>query len=129
MNETDNTPEKLWPVLGEPDWERISKIAKPSENMKFGGVLRGCWSEGEMVGYATCMIEQVKPLKQFIELNHNERLSALLSKQAAELSKLRQDNERYKEALQCMMNVEHHGDFMNAFFDLKDQVKAALQGE
>lgn len=52
-----------------------------------------------------------------------------IDRQAAELSKLRQENERYKEALQCMMNVEHHGDFMNAFFDLKDQVKAALQGE
>lgn len=50
-------------------------------------------------------------------------------RQATELSKLRQENERYKEALQCMMNVEHHGDFMNAFFDLKDQVKAAQQGE
>ena len=58
-------PEELFPVLGEPDWEKISKIAKPSSTgSNFRDIVRGGWSEGEMVGYASCMIEKVKPLQQ-----------------------------------------------------------------
>jgi|SRR5690348_16997431 len=41
------------------DWKSLSEIKPPPEELKSrvnSGVMRGCWAEGEMVGYARCMI-------------------------------------------------------------------------
>lgn len=86
--------------------------------------------KAELIAKAPEMAAEIERLKSQLKDYCNDCQHPVVNeRQAAELSKLRQENERYKEALQCMINVEHHGDFMNAFFDLKDQVKAALQGE
>ncbi len=54
---------------GEPNWEEIVKIKKPADNKCAHA---GCWSEGEMVGFARCMIEKVKPLES--KLFHANRI-------------------------------------------------------
>ena len=53
----------------EPNWEEIAKYPKPPDNKCAHA---GCWSEGEMVGYAKCMIQKVKPLES--KLFHANRL-------------------------------------------------------
>lgn len=45
-----------------PDWEELSKRKRP-EDTKDNKAWAGAWLEGEMVGYARCMIEKVKPLE------------------------------------------------------------------
>lgn len=52
-----------------PNWEEIAKIAKPDDK-KSGMVPRstyaGCWSEGQMVGYAQAMIQFKKKFEERI---------------------------------------------------------------
>lgn len=55
--------------IEEPNWEEIAKIPKPHDNKCAHA---GCWSEGEMVGFAKCMIQKVKPLES--KLFHSNRL-------------------------------------------------------
>ncbi len=53
-------------LCGTPNWLEISKRKRP-EDTKDNKAWAGAWLEGEMVGFAKCMIEQVEPLKQKID--------------------------------------------------------------
>lgn len=55
--------------IEEPNWEEIAKMKKPADNHCAHA---GCWSEGEMVGFARCMVEKVKPLES--KLFHANRI-------------------------------------------------------
>lgn len=50
-------------MCDEPNWEELSKIQKPEINAP---PMARCWLEGEMVGFARCMVKRVKPLQEEI---------------------------------------------------------------
>lgn len=50
-------------MCDEPNWEELSKIQKPEINTP---PMAGCWLQGEMVGFARCMVKRVKPLQEEI---------------------------------------------------------------
>lgn len=50
------------PSLTKEEWQRITEIKPPTEAMR--GVYQGCWAEGEMVGFARCMIQYVYPMRE-----------------------------------------------------------------
>lgn len=48
-----------------PNWEELAAKQAPPDNKCAHA---GCWGEGEMVGFARCMVKRVKPLeKQLID--------------------------------------------------------------
>lgn len=47
-------------ICSGPDWEKLSQKQAPKE---LPGAYHGCWLEGEMVGYARCMVRKVLPLQ------------------------------------------------------------------
>lgn len=53
----------------EPDWEKIAKMPKPADNKCAHA---GCWSEGEMVGYAKCMVEKFIPATSRVQALEEE---------------------------------------------------------
>jgi hypothetical protein len=53
----------------EPDWGKM--ILKKAPDLP--GAYAGCWLDGEMTGYARCMVKHVKPLQQRIKELEAER--------------------------------------------------------
>lgn len=58
------------PVFTKEEWQRITEIKPPTEAMR--GAYQGCWAEGEMVGFARCMIKHVFPLKESLRYSADE---------------------------------------------------------
>jgi hypothetical protein len=61
-------------------WERLSKKEPPQDNKCAHA---GCWADGEMVGFARCMVQKVIPLekeKAQAVANYKERVRAELNK-------------------------------------------------
>lgn len=81
--------------IEEPNWEEIIKIKKPADNKCAHA---GCWSEGEMVGFARCMVEKVKPLES--KLFHANRIRIEDAASAInEANELRAEISRLKQLL------------------------------
>lgn len=53
----------------EPDWAEIAKMQKPEDNKCAHA---GCWSQGEMVGFARCMTTHVEPLQAKLDKSESE---------------------------------------------------------
>lgn len=55
---------RIWcKMCDEPNWEELAKIQRP----ELPNPIPGAWLQGEMVGYARCMVKKVKPLQSRIE--------------------------------------------------------------
>jgi hypothetical protein len=54
---------RIWcKICEQPNWEQLAKIQRP----ELPNPIPGAWLQGEMVGYARCMIKKVKPLTESI---------------------------------------------------------------
>jgi hypothetical protein len=56
-----------------PDWEKMAEKKVPTQHE--GWAWQGCWADGEMTGFARCMVQKVKPLEE-----ENARLRKLVEK-------------------------------------------------
>lgn len=81
-------------ICMQPDWENIAKIKKPEDKGK--GPFEGCWQEGEMVGYAKCMITKVRELRDQLSKERENsnalevRINSLIISKNRELEKERE---------------------------------------
>lgn len=44
------------------DWEEMAKKRPPTQHESWAW--QGCWADGEMTGFARCMVKKAKPLEQ-----------------------------------------------------------------
>jgi|SRR6478609_1341506 len=65
-----------------PNWIELAK-KKPPEDTKDNKAWAGAWLEGEMVGFAKCMVQEVAPLRD------------LLSSQSKEIAQMVQSAQNY----------------------------------
>jgi hypothetical protein len=56
-----------------PDWETLA-LKQPPQEIK-NNAWPGCWADGEMTGFARCMVKKVKPLQE-----ENARLRSPIEK-------------------------------------------------
>jgi DNA repair exonuclease SbcCD ATPase subunit len=63
-------------VCAEPDWESLAKKQAPEDNKCAHA---GCWADGEMTGFARCMVKNVFPLRSQLQAKEEE-IKALESK-------------------------------------------------
>ena len=107
--------------IEEPNWEEIAKIPRPSDNKCAHA---GCWSEGEMVGFAKCMIQKVKPLES--KLFHSNRLRVEDGMSAInECNALRSEIEELRKVLQNVKDY-HNRPFSNDWGLTLKRVESAL---
>lgn len=57
-------------ICAGPNWEELAAKKAP-ENNKCAHA--GCWAEGEMVGFARCMVKNVTPLQA--EINNQDKIA------------------------------------------------------
>lgn len=75
-------------VCSNPDWQKIAQMKCPEDTKQAHA---GCWSEGEMVGFAKCMVSKVEPLLSTVK-------------------RLQEENEQYKEALKQISEENYDDD-------------------
>lgn len=107
--------------IEEPSWDEIAKYPKPQDNKCAHA---GCWSEGEMVGFAKCMIQKVKPLEA--KLFHSNRLRVEDGMSAInEANELRAEIKELKQVLQNVKDY-HTRPFSNDWGLTLKRVETAL---
>jgi hypothetical protein len=106
----------------------ISKIKKPEDNKCAHA---GCWSQGEMVGYAKCMLDKVFPATSQIEdlTKENARLTEVEECNKCTINNQRQEIGLLKEKEirgdRMIVDLEHEKTVLQSS---NDRYREALEG-
>jgi hypothetical protein len=115
-------------------WTKLSQAEKPKDN---NCAHAGCWSHGEMTGFARCMVKEVFPLRERIK-ELEEEVEMLKNEKAHiddefidEMERLRAENAKLT-ALVTEAAFNKPSEFIDEIAGLKDEndrLKVALEAE